>query len=213
MAAYLMKELRREGFSPDAASSDPEILARIKGFPYDAAVFDADSCPGVLCSVRMRGASFPILVVSYDAAPSSRAAFLDMGADDCLSKPFAMVELVARLRALLRRTPRLEGPVLRVGDLALDTVAQSVARGGTALSLGRQEFVLLEYLMRHAGVPLTRTMILEHAWDMNADILSNTVDAHICFLRAKVDRGASPDRHLIRTVRGYGYKIDAGSGA
>ncbi len=213
MAAHLMQEMKCAGFSVDAAFSEPEVLLRMREYRYDAAVFDADSCPGALLSARARGASFPILTISSDDAPAANAVLLDAGADDCLPKPFAVIELVARLRALLRRAPRLEGSVLRVDDLALDTLALSVSRGGRALSLGRQEFALLEYLMRHAGVPLTRGMILEHAWDMNADTFSNTVDAHICFLRAKIDGGMPPEKRLIRTVRGYGYKIETGADA
>jgi two-component system response regulator MprA len=123
-------------------------------------------------------------------------------------KPFFMAELLARMRALLRREHRTINPILRIADLVLDAAGHTVRRGKRDIHLNRKEFSLLEYMMRHSGTTLTRGMILEHVWDMNADPFTNTVDVHIRFLRQKIDEGRSVK--LIKTVHGYGYKIEAG---
>jgi DNA-binding response OmpR family regulator len=145
-----------------------------------------------------------MLSVTSDAI--TKVGALNAGADDYLSKPFFMAELLARMRALLRREHRTINPILRIADLVLDVASHTVQRGKKNIRLNRKEFSLLEYMMRHAGTTLTRGMILEHVWDMNADPFTNTVDVHIRFLRQKIDEGHNIK--LIKTVHGYGYKIE-----
>lgn len=219
MGDFIAKGLRGERFLADEVRSGEEGVAFVKEGRYDAAVIDLDgparsSVAGAglqtIAALRGRGETFPILALSADATPAAKVKALNLGADDYLVKPFAVIELVARLRALLRRERKMTGPVLAVGDLMLDTLTHKATRAGRPLVLGRKEFVLLEYLMRNAGTPLTRGMILEHAWDMNADPFTNTVDVHISFLRAKIDKGRRKNDRMIKTVYGYGYKIEGG---
>jgi len=157
--------------------------------------------------LRQRGMTFPIIILSAATDTLTKAEALECGADDYLQKPFFMAELVARIRALLRRGDNAEEPVVKLGGLVMDTIGHTITRAGKALELNRKEFSLLEYFMRNPGVTLTRAMILEHVWDANADPFTNTVDVHIRFLRQKVDAGFK--RKLLKTVHGYGYKFDA----
>ncbi len=145
-----------------------------------------------------------MLSVTGDVATKIEA--LNLGADDYLAKPFSLAELLARVHALLRREKKITGPKLVVADLEMDTRAHTVARAGKVIPLNRKEFALLEYLMRNPGTTLTRSMILEHVWDMNADPFTNTVDVHIRFLREKIDVGRR--KKLLKTVHGFGYKIE-----
>jgi two-component system OmpR family response regulator len=142
-------------------------------------------------------------------AVADRVAGLDAGADDYLTKPFSFAELLARLRALVRRGAAERPPVLRVGDLELDPARRTVARDGTTIDLTAREFALLEYLMRHAGDVLTRTQLIEHVWDFAYDGDSNVVDVYVRYLRNKVDRPFGRDS--IRTVRGAGYRLEDGA--
>jgi two-component system OmpR family response regulator len=139
-----------------------------------------------------------------------RVRGLDAGADDYVAKPFAFAELAARIRAVLRRGNRAANAVLTVADLAVDRVNHTVQRAGYAIELSPKEFALLEFLMRHAGQPVTRTAIVEHVWKLHFDTTTNVVDVYINYLRRKVDSGY--DHALIRTVRGVGYQI-GGNGA
>ena len=147
----------------------------------------------------------PAIFLTARAAVGDRVAGLDAGADDYLVKPFAFAELLARVRAVLRRGQEAPTPVLQVADLSLDPAAHAVERAGQRLDLSAKQFALLEYLMRHAGQVVSRTMILEHIWDMNFEGMTNVVDVHINRLRNKVDRGF--DRPLIHTLRGVGYVL------
>jgi two-component system OmpR family response regulator len=145
-------------------------------------------------------------MLSVTGDTSTKIEALNIGADDYLAKPFSLAELLARIRALLRREKHLVGPKLQIGDLEMDIIAHTVARAGKRIELNRKEFALLEYLMRNPGITLTRSMILEHVWDMNADPFTNTVDVHIRFLREKIDVGRR--KKFLKTVHGFGYKIE-----
>jgi DNA-binding response OmpR family regulator len=161
---------------------------------------------GILKEVRAKGKIFPIIMLSVTSDAQTKVDALNLGADDYLTKPFSMAELTARIRALLRREKKITEQTLLVADLALDTRAHTVTRGGKRIVLNRKEFALLEYFMRNPGTMLTRSMILDHVWDMNVDPFTNTVDVHMRFLREKIDDGHK--KKLLKTVHGYGYKIE-----
>jgi len=210
IAEFIMRGLRDERFAVDWTNTGEEGLGWAKVNDYDAGVFDV-RLPGVsgveVCrSLRERKKEFPVIMLSVMNDAITKVEALNAGADDYLVKPFFMAELLARIRALLRREHQTMNSVLRVADLFLDTISHTVRRGKQIIRLSRKEFSLLEYLMRHPGATLTRGMILEHVWDMNADPFTNTVDVHIRYLRQKID-----DDHglkLIKTVHGCGYKIE-----
>jgi DNA-binding response OmpR family regulator len=160
----------------------------------------------VLERIRSRRAGPPVLILSARGAVDDRVKGMETGADDYLTKPFAFVELLARVRALLRRgQPAPEK--LQVADLALDCARRKVVRGAESIELAPKEFGILEYMMRNKGRPLSRTMIVEHVWDMDYDGLTNIVDVYIRHLRSKID-DRFPQK-LIHTVRGIGYMIEA----
>ncbi len=215
----LMKGLRGGNFSAEGAASGGEFRECEKKGKCDAAVIDLGSGQmeeGWFETIRMlreRGAGLPILVISPETSPVSKALVLDLGADDCVARPFAMVEILARLRALLRREKKVVGTVLAVGDITLEAASRRVMREGKQLALGRREFDLLEYLMRNAGVPVARDAIFRHIWNADADAFTNTVDVHISFLRAKIDRGRPESQRMIKTIYGYGYSIHSGDSA
>jgi DNA-binding response OmpR family regulator len=164
----------------------------------------------VLRHIRSKKPDLPVLIVTGSSMVEERVRGLDAGADDYVAKPFAFAELAARIRAVLRRGSRPAQAVITVGDLALDRVTHTVQRGGHAIDLSPKEFALLEFLMRHAGQPVTRTAIVEQVWKLNFDTMTNVVDVYINYLRRKVDTGY--DHVLIRTIRGVGYQI-GGNGA
>jgi DNA-binding response OmpR family regulator len=158
----------------------------------------------VLRDIRARKPSLPVVILTAKDAVEDRVAGLDSGADDYMAKPFALAELSARLRAVLRRgTPREN--VLRVADLELDTVTRMVRREGRRIDLKPKEYALLEYLMRNSGRPVTKSLIIEHVWDIHFDSISNVVEVHINALRNKLDRDVATP--LIHTVRGVGYML------
>ena len=162
----------------------------------------------VLRDIRARKESLPVLVLTAKASRDERVAGLDAGADDYMTKPFALAELSARLRALLRRGAPRE-TTLRVADLEMDTSRRTVRRAGVAIPLKPKEYALLEFLMRHSDRPVTKSLIIEHVWDIHFDSISNVVEVHINSVRNKVDRGfATP---LIHTVRGVGYMLSDSS--
>lgn len=156
--------------------------------------------------LRSNGIHTPVLIVSARGAITDRTAGLDAGADDYLVKPFALEELLARVRALLRRPTEQPKTVLTAGDLTLNTVTYDVERAGKHIRLTSREFALLEYLMRNPGRPLSKESIIAHVWDYDADVLPNTVEVYIKYLRNKVDVPFKTP--LIQTVRGFGYKLD-----
>ncbi len=208
---FIVHGLKSERFAVDWADTGEKGLAWAKVNEYDVGVFDI-KLPGkqngmeVARVLRERGRNFPIIMLSVTGDVTTKIEALNLGADDYLAKPFSFAELLARIRALLRREKKIMGPKLRVGDLEMDTQAHRVTRSGKRIELNRKEFALLEYLMRNPGTTLTRSMILEHVWDMNADPFTNTVDVHIRFLRGKIDEGWR--KKLLKTVHGFGYKIE-----
>ncbi len=211
IANFVVQSFKEERFAVDWAETGEKGLLWAKVNGYDLGVFDI-KLPGALnglqvCrELREKGIVFPIIILSVAGDVTTKIEALNLGADDYLSKPFSVAELLARVHALLRREKKITGPLLRVGDLELDAHAHSVSRGGKKIELNRKEFALLEYLMRNPGTTLTRSMILEHVWDMNADPFTNTVDVHIRFLREKIDVGRK--KKLLKTVHGFGYKIE-----
>jgi heavy metal response regulator len=206
--SFLVRGLEEAGFAVDAVGSGDEALRLAFVHPYDAIVLDL-MLPGkdglsVLRELRAGGRATPVLILSAREELQDRVRGLDAGADDYLPKPFAFAELLARLRTLLRRgTARASA--LRIADLSLDLVTRKVQRAGRNIELTAKEFALLEYLARHAGEVVTRTMIAEHVWDMNFDSFSNVIDVYIRYLRRKIDEPFEPK--LIHTRRGVGYLL------
>ena len=210
IADFVMAGLRTERFAVDWATTGEEGIRWARINQYDLGVFDVrlGDMRGIeVCkSLREKGKDFPIIMLSVVSDAVTKIEALNSGADDYLTKPFFMAELTARIRALLRREKKTAGSVIQIGDLTMNLLTHQVARANHPITLNRKEFALLEYLMRNPGVTLTRGMILEHVWDMNADPFTNTVDVHIRFLRQKIDVGHHIK--LIKTVHGYGYKIE-----
>jgi DNA-binding response OmpR family regulator len=210
---FLKRALTEAGYQVDAASDakTAEALA-LEGihdaFIVDLGLPDRDGLD-LIASCRAQGSNAPVLILSARRTVSERVRGLEQGGDDYLTKPFALAELLARLRNLLRRSSNAQSESLRlkVGDLQLDLVRREARRGDEPLQLTPQEFVLLEYLCRNEGRVVTRTMILDHVWQMRIDPATNVVDVHIYRLRSKVDRdNAKP---LIQTIRGVGYVLKA----
>src|ERR1700738_2259126 len=210
IADFLSRGLESAGYAVDVAGGGNTAIELVHSTEYDLIILDLmlPDMDGlsVLQKIRNRKTSPPVLILSARDAVDDRVKGLDLGADDYLTKPFAFVELLSRVRALLRRgqpTPER----LQVGELALDCIRRKVTRANESIELAPKEFSILEYLMRNRGRPLSRTMIVEHVWDMDYDGLTNIVDVYIRHLRSKID-----DRFpakLIQTVRGIGYMIDA----
>ena len=211
LAASVEQYLRASGFSVDAAADGAAALRLAAMNPYDAVVLDLrlpDTDGLALCRRLHAGAHRPrIIMATARDAVADRIRGLDEGADDYLVKPYALGELVARLRALLRRPAESLDAVLRADDLVLDLGTRRAHRGDRAIELTTKEFAVLETLMRHAGRVLTRERISQHAWDENYDPLSNVIDVYVARLRKKID--APGETPLIATVRGAGYRLGA----
>ena len=209
MAGLLRRVLEEEGYAVDVTGSGGEALWLGTENPYDAIVLDLmlpDVDGFAVCrGLRERGRWTPVLMLTARDAVRDRVAGLDAGADDYLTKPFSLAELLARLRALIRRGATERPAVLRVGDLSLDPAARSVSRDGRAIELTAKEYALLECFMRHPGEVLTRTRLIEHVWDFAYEGDSNVVDVYVRYLRNKVDRPFGRDS--IETVRGSGYRL------
>ncbi len=211
IANAIKQGLTQEKFAVDVEYNGDDGLGAALSEPYDLMVIDRmlpGSVEGLdICrEVRAKGIHTPIIFLTAKDQIRDRVTGLDAGADDYLIKPFSFEELLARIRALLRRPQESTGTVLKVADLSLDTVNYDVSRAGTTIRLSTKEFALLEYLMRNNGRVLSKDNIIAHVWDFDADILPNTVEVYIGYLRNKVDKPfKSPE--LISTMRGFGYKI------
>ncbi|MGH7519135.1 MAG: response regulator [Gemmatimonadales bacterium] len=206
---YVKRGLEEHRVHADLVDDGMEGLRLASGGLYDLLVLDL-RLPGmtgleVLRTLRDRGVTTPVLVLTAQDAVDFKVQALRMGADDYVTKPFAFEELLARVEALSRRPKELKSPVLRVADLELDTTTREVRRGGRAIELTPKEYAVLEYLMRHAGRVLSRTLITEYAWDYHFDPGTNIVDVVINRLRKKVD--SAHEHKLLHTVRGVGYVV------
>jgi DNA-binding response OmpR family regulator len=212
---FVVKGLREQAYAVDSAATGEEALYQTDINDYDLIILDVMIPPPdgfeVCRRLRKSGKQMPILMLTARDAVEDRVGGLDRGADDYLTKPFEFRELLARLRALLRRSCELQPPRLIVGDLVLDTAAQSAARGGHAISLTHKEYALLEYLVRNAGRVVSRSDIAEHVWDETFDPFSNLIEVYVNRLRRKID----PDGEatLLQTRRGAGYILNADAGA
>jgi two-component system OmpR family response regulator len=211
VAAFLVKGLRESGYTVDHAADGKEGLFLATSERYGALVVDRmlPSLDGlsIVRALRAAGDHTPALILSALGEVDDRVLGLRAGGDDYLTKPFAFSELLARLEALQRRSQPADQPTteLRVADLEMDLLTRSVKRADRPIDLQPREFRLLEYLMRHSGQVVTRTMLLEGVWDYHFDPQTNVIDVHISRLRAKIDRGF--DKPLLHTVRGAGYKL------
>ena len=211
LSSALARGLRAEGYAVDLAATGEEALFQARVYDYDAVILDV-MLPGpdgiaVCRALRDEGRWAPVLMLTGRDGVGDRIRGLDSGADDYLVKPFDFGELVARVRALLRRGAPERPAVLGAGDLEVDPATHTVTRAGRAIRLTAREFAVLEFLVRHAGEVVTRTALLDHVWDQNYAGSTNVVDVYVGYLRRKLE--APFGRPLIRTVRGVGYVLDA----
>ena len=210
LAQFVRKGLKEENYAVDVATDGEEGLALALANPYDLLILDImlPKLDGLtLCHrVRAKGLTTPVLLLTARNTVETKVSGFDTGADQFLPKPFAFVELLAQIRALLRRGSQQQLVQLQAADLTLDPATRRVWRAGQEISLTNKEYSLLEFLLRHKNRVLTRTVIIEHVWDISYDPMTNIVDAHIRALRAKIDRDFSPP--LIATVRGAGYMLE-----
>jgi two-component system OmpR family response regulator len=209
LGELLGRGLREEGYAADLADRGEDALWMARAVDYDAIVLDL-MLPGVdgleVCRrLRRDGVWTPVLMLTARDGVEDRVSGLDTGADDYLTKPFSFEELLARLRALTRRAPVQRPPVLEVGELRLDPAAHRAWRGKRELDLSAKEFALLELFMRRPGLTLTRTQLLDGAWDLAFESRSNVVDVYVRYLREKIDRPFG--KESIETVRGVGYRL------
>jgi heavy metal response regulator len=212
VAGFLRKGLREASYAVDMADTGSDGCELACSTAYDVIVLDL-MLPGmdgftVLQTLRARDVRTPVICLTARDAVDDRIKGLDLGADDYLPKPFSFSELLARIRALLRRGETLGTNPIIVGDLSVDVVARSVHRAGKRIDLSPHEYALLEYLVRNTGHVLSRTMILEHVWEMSQDPITNVVDVQVNRLRKKVDKGFG--HPLIHTIRGVGYVLREG---
>ncbi|HEY9437010.1 MAG TPA: response regulator transcription factor [Blastocatellia bacterium] len=208
-AQMLAKGLREQCYAVDVATDGEAAVYQAGINDYDLVILDVmlplkDGLE-VCRELRAEGLTFPILMLTARDAPPDRVAGLDMGADDYLTKPFDFHELLARLRALLRRSPALRPETVEIADLSIDMRARRVRRGGRQIELTAKEYALLEYMARRVGEVVTRAEIAEHVWEENFDPFSNLIEVYVQRLRRKIDEGHAPK--LLRTRRGEGYVL------
>jgi two-component system copper resistance phosphate regulon response regulator CusR len=214
IARFVAKGLREQSYAVDVSGDGDDAIYKASISDYDAIILDV-MIPGrdgfqVCSELRAGGSTVPIIMLTARDSVEDRINGLDTGADDYLIKPFAVAELLARLRALLRRGHVVRAETIRIADLLIDTRARRAVRGGRDLSLTTKEFGLLEYLAREQGRVVNRAELAEHVWDEHFDPVSNLIDVHINRLRSKVDSGFAP---LIHTRRGAGYMLAANTPA
>ena len=211
IANAIKKGLEQEHYAVDVSFEGRDGLGQAMTIEYDVIILDR-MLPGVdginICrGLREKDNHTPILILTAKDKIEDRVEGLNAGADDYLVKPFAFEELLARIRALLRRPQKVSDDLLKINDLSLNAITFAVKRGDKNISLSSKEFALLEYLMRNPNRILTKDNIISHVWDYDADILPNTVEVYIGYLRNKVDKPFKNKPELIQTVRGFGYKI------
>src|SRR5579863_9585051 len=208
IASFVVNGLKQSGFAVDRCANGEEAHVMASATPYDAAIVDVmlPKLDGLslIQMLRKEGVHTPVIILSARATVDDRIKGLQAGGDDYLTKPFAFSELLARVQALIRRSTNTTEPTrLVIGDLVLDLLNREVTRAGEKIDLQSREFALLEYLMRHAGRVVTKTMIMEHIWDYSFDPQTNVVDVLVCRLRNKIDK----DKEMIQTIRGVGYVL------
>lgn len=211
IAASIKKGLELEKYVVDTAYTGTDGYDLAISEAYDCIVLDL-MLPGmdgteVCTTLRSEHIHTPIIMLTAKGQLQDKISGLNSGADDYLTKPFAFEELIARIRALVRRPKKTLSAVLELGTLSLNTTTFEVKRSGRAISLSSKEFSLLEYLLRHANTVVTKDQIISHVWDYEADILPNTVEVYIKNLRSKIDVPFTNEKALIQTVRGFGYKL------
>ncbi len=211
IARALALALKNEKYAVDICFDGTEAFAMATAIDYDLIILDRmipGDYDGITLTKKLRNLEnkTPILLLTALSSVQDKTHGLDSGADDYLTKPFALDELLARVRALLRRPKTIAENTLKVADLSLDPILHTVKRSNSAIELTNKEFSLLEYLMRNKNQPVSKEQIIEHVWDFDADILPNNIEVYISYLREKIDKPF--DKKLIQTVRGVGYKID-----
>ncbi len=214
VASFIRRALEEESYAVDVCSDGIQGRDMASEINYDLILLDL-LLPGlagmdVLQAMRHARVNAPILILTARSKVEQRVKGLDAGADDYLTKPFAIEELLARVRALLRRASGDTTGILQIDDLILNPMTRDVTRGGQRIELTSKEYALLEYMMRNAGRVLTRPMIAEHVWDLDFDTFTNVIDVYISYLRNKIDRHR--EHGLIHTVRGSGYTLKAANG-
>ena len=211
VASFIRRALEEESYAVDLCADGAQGLAMGEGGGYDLIILDVMlprlSGVEVLTALRKKAIGTPVLILTAQAQVEHKVRGLDAGADDYLTKPFAIEELLARVRVLLRRGSVAAAGILQIDDLTLNPGTREVTRGGQKIELTAKEYALLEYLMRNAGRVLTRPMIAEHVWNQDFDTYTNVIDVYVNYLRAKIDKGHA--RRLIHTVRGSGYALKA----
>jgi DNA-binding response OmpR family regulator len=209
LARLLKQGLEENSFTVDLAHDGADGQYQVENYPYDAVLLDlmlpeVDGLT-ILASLRERGNDVPVLIITARGEVVDRIRGLNLGADDYLAKPFDLDELIARLRALIRRSRGKPSPLLTVGDLAIDTNARTVSRAGTDISLSAREYAILVYLALNVGRVVSRTELIEHIYETDYEWDSNVIDVYISYLRTKIDKGFPAP--LIQTVRGAGYLL------
>jgi DNA-binding response OmpR family regulator len=211
VASFIRRALEEESYAVDVCADGARGLDLARAGCYDLMILDLmlPGMPGleVLKALRKEQVAAPVLILTARSELDQKVKGLDAGADDYLTKPFAIEELLARVRVLLRRGSGEAAGVLQVDDLVLNPATREVTRGGKRIELTAKEYALLEYLMRNAGRVLTRPMIAEHVWNLDFDTFTNVIDVYVNYLRNKIDRGQ--ERKLLQTVRGSGYTLKA----
>lgn len=201
-----------EKFIVDEAENGSEAIYQIKNNQYDVVILDwmMPKKTGLEVCAEMRSANIftPVIMLTAKGQIKDKVEALNIGADDYLVKPFSFMELVARVKALARRPVKMQDEILKVGDLELNTSTFAAKRFNKNIELSKTEYKLLKYLMRNPGQIISKENLIQNVWDFDADILPNTVEAHIKTLRAKIDKKFSKSTKLIQTVRGFGYKIE-----